>query len=151
MSAGTAAVEEVLEADLKRQSHHYGPHYCQCLGCPHLWLHLQSHEALSDRHTRQTRPSSGDLASHPLFCNPLKHLHNVKIRFHCLQMFLSLDFQCRMTFLNQSRRCGVEKSCIFNMNLTFPLLPFLLNSLMHARHNLIPPSQWLADVGNSSA
>ena len=25
----------------------------------------------------------------------LKHLHNVEMRFHCPQAFLSLDFQCR--------------------------------------------------------
>ncbi len=95
MSAGTAAVEEVLEADLKRQSHHHGPHHRQCLGCAHLWLHLQPYEALSDRHTRQTRPPTGDLASHPLFCNPLKRLHNVETCLYRPQMFLSLGFQCR--------------------------------------------------------
>ena len=31
-----------------------------------------------------------------------------------------------------------------------PLLPFLLDSLTHARHSLIHPSRLLADVGNGS-
>ena len=112
MSTGTAAFEEVLEADLKRQSHHHGPHHSQCLGCAHLWIHLQPHEALTDRYTRQTRPSSGDLASHLLLCNPLHYTtkHEPDL----------------------------------------PLLPFLLNSLTHARHSLIHPSRLLADVGNGS-
>ena len=29
-----------------------------------------------------------------LFCNTLKHLPNVEMRFYCPQAFLSLDFQC---------------------------------------------------------
>jgi hypothetical protein len=32
-----------------------------------------------------------------------------------------------------------------------PLLPFLVNSLMHARHSLIHPSHLLADIRNGSA
>ena len=48
--AGTAAGEEVLEADQPGPSHHHGAHHRQCVSCPYLWLHLQPHEAVSDRH-----------------------------------------------------------------------------------------------------
>ena len=38
--------------------------------------------------------------NHVITCDDLEHLHNVKLRFYCAQMFLSLDFSVAMMFLN---------------------------------------------------
>ena len=60
VSSGSAAGEEVVEADLQRQGYYHGSDHCKCVSSPHLWLHLQSHEAISDSHPRSAGPLAGD-------------------------------------------------------------------------------------------
>ncbi len=49
---------------------------------------------------------------HDLLCSQLKHLHNVEARLYCPQTFLTLSFQCGMTFWNNNIHFGIQSSCV---------------------------------------